>query len=130
MSNVIPASFKEALLAAWVSGKSFKVVLVDDAAYTYSAAHANLSDIPSGARIATSSALTGVTTTNGVFDSADFGFTSVTGASAERMVLFYDSGAESTSTILAQIDSGTGLPLTPNGGNVNCTVNAAGWLAL
>ena len=135
MANTLVATGKGAILAAYAAavaaaGHSFKVVLVDAGAYTYSAAHDNLDDIPAPARIATSPALTGITTTDGVFDSADVTITAVSGATVERAVLFRDTGTASTSTILAQYDTATGLTLTPTGGSVVVTVHASGWFAL
>jgi hypothetical protein len=130
MANTVVATGKGAILAAYVSGKNFKLVLVDDGAYTYSSAHDFLDDIPAPARIATSGNLTGITTTNGVFDSDDFTITGVAGVTVERAVLYHDSGSAATSTLLAHYDTATGLVLTPNGGNVDVTVHASGWFAL
>src|SRR5690348_5886866 len=101
MSNVLTNAGKNAILSGGLTGKTLKVVLVDDGVYTYSSSHANLSDIASGARIATSNALTGVTYTNGVLDSDDFTISGVSGATVERAVLFIDTGTASTSTLLA-----------------------------
>lgn len=98
---------------------TIKAVLVDTAAYTVSIdVHDNLDDVPVGARIATSGALTGKTVTLGVADADDVTFTSVSGATVEAIVIYKDTGVESTSRLIAYIDTATGLPLTPNGGNV------------
>ncbi|MDV7992055.1 hypothetical protein [Rhodococcus sp. IEGM 1374] len=99
-----------------------KAVLVDTGAYTpNTATHANLSDIPSGARVATSGNLTGKTVTGGVADAADITFTGVSGASAECVVLYKDTGTAGTSRLIAFIDTASGLPVTPNTGNVTIT---------
>ena len=37
--------------------------------------------------------------------------------SARRLIAFYDTGV-------------TGLPVTPNGGTINCTIHSSGWWAL
>lgn len=78
----------------------------------------NLSSIPAIARVATSAALTSKTVTNGVADAADLTLTAVTGDRFEIVIIYKDTGVESTSRLLAHLDSGTNLPITPNGGDV------------
>lgn len=65
----------------------------------------------------------------GVFDAADTTFTALTGDAAESLILFKDTGSEATSTLIAFWDTATGLPLTPNGGDVTITWNASGIIA-
>ena len=98
--------------------------------YAYSAAHATLADIPAGAIIATSPALTGkVLGDDASFDSDDPVLSAVTGASIEALVLYADDGT-STYLIMYQDTGVTGLPLTPDGSDVQVLVDAAGWFAL
>ena len=53
----------------------------------------------------------------GVCDAADITFTGLTNApTVEAIVLYKDTGTEATSTLIAYIDTGTGLP-TPAGVN-------------
>lgn len=103
---------------------TIKVILVDTGSYSANfTTHQFLSDIPTSARIGTSSgvALTSKTTTGGAADAADITFSAVTGASIEALVIFRDTGAEGTSPLIAFIDTATGLPITPNGGDIICT---------
>ena len=101
---------------------TIKAVLVDTGTYTVNlSAHEFLSDISGGARIATSGAFTGKTTTGGAADANDVTFTSVTGASIEAIVLHKDTGTDATSPLIAFIDTATGLPITPNGGDIIVT---------
>ncbi|PKQ59716.1 hypothetical protein B5566_02400 [Mycobacterium sp. MHSD3] len=103
----------------WVDD-TIKAVLVDTGAYTASMSSDQfLSDIPSGARIAISPAFTSKTATAGVCDAADITFATVSGVSVEVLVIFKDTGTASTSRLIAKIDSATGLPVTPNGGDIN-----------
>lgn len=103
----------------WIND-DIKAVLVDTGAYTVNlATHEFLSDIPVGARIATSSNLAGKTSTAGVADADDITFTGVTGATVEALVLYKDTGVAATSPLIAYIDSATGLPFTPNGSDVD-----------
>jgi hypothetical protein len=98
---------------------SIKVVAVDTGAYTPNlTTDANLSDITAGARIATSAALGSKTVAAGVADAADITFTAVSGVSIEALVLYKDTGTASTSRLICYIDSATGLPVTPNGGDI------------
>jgi hypothetical protein len=64
-------------------------------------------------------ALASKTFNAGVFDAADLTFTAVSGASAEALLIFNDTGTPSTSNLIAYIDSATGLPVTPNSGDIN-----------
>ena len=63
----------------------------------------------------------------GVFDAADTVFTSLSGDQVENLVIYEDSGAAATSDLIAGWGTGvTGLPLTPNGGNVTVVWSASG----
>lgn len=68
--------------------------------------------------IGTPQTLTSPTVTQGVADAADVTYTSVSGNSIEAIMLYKDTGTPSTSRMIAYIDSATGLPLTPNGGDI------------
>ena len=101
---------------------TIKVYLVDTGAYTpQTSTHKYLSDISSSARIAGPVTLTSKATTGGAADGADVTFTSVTGASIEAIVIYSDTGSEATSPLIAYIDTATGLPITPNGGDIIVT---------
>lgn len=65
----------------------------------------------------------------GVFDNTTDpapAFSAVTGATVESLVMFKDTGTPSTSNLICYWDTATGLPLTPNGGDVNVTFSASG----
>lgn len=105
----------------WI-GDTIKVILVDTGAYTPNTSlHEYLSDVSGGARIAGPVTLTGKDTTGGAADGADVTFTSVSGASIEAIIIYKDTGNESTSPLIAYIDTATGLPITPNGGDIIVT---------
>lgn len=121
MTNALYDHGRQTILeggVAWLTD-SIKAVLVDSAAYTPNlASHQFLSDIPSGARIATSPALGSKTSTAGVADAADAVFSAVTGPQSEFVVLYKDTGTATTSALIAYIDTAVGLPVTPNGGDI------------
>lgn len=96
-----------------------RAILIDTGAYTPNlGTHDFLDDVPGGARIAVSGALSGKTVTAGVADASDVTFTSVTGATVEAILLYKHTGNDATARLIALIDTATGLPLTPNGGDV------------
>jgi len=96
-----------------------RCILIDTDDYTVNlATHENLEDIPGAARVAVSGALTGKTITAGVADSDDVTFATVTGDQSEAIVVYKHTGVESTSRLIAYVDSATGLPITPSGGDI------------
>lgn len=99
-----------------------KVLMVDTGAYTVNlSSHEFLSDVASSARITTPVTLTGKTTTGGAADAADVTFSAVSGPSIEALIIYKDTGTEATSPLIAFIDTATGLPITPNGGDIIVT---------
>jgi hypothetical protein len=131
MANAIYPLYKQALLTADsnidLEAGNVKAILVDLADYTYSAAHDMLDDVAVAARVATSGNLAGKTVTNGTFDCDNWTWTAVTGDPCEAVIIYIDTGVASTSRLVAFLDTGiTGLPVTPNGGDINFTVDAAG----
>ena len=135
MSSTLYPKFKEALLNADldVIADNIKVVLVDTADYTYSAAHDFLDDVPSPARVATSGNLGSKTATNGVFDAADITFTGVTGDPSEALIIYKDTGTAATSNLICYIDTVSGpaaLSVTPNSGDITISWNPSGIFAL
>lgn len=53
-------------------------------------------------------------------------FSTVSGATVEGLMFYKDTGTPTTSDLICYFDTGTGLPLTPNGGDVNVTFSASG----
>jgi hypothetical protein len=103
--------------------------LVDTAAYTFNAAHQFYSSL-SGI-VGTDQEITGKTQALGVFDGNNVTFPAVSGASAEAIVLYRkNAGANTTWPLIAYIDTATGLPVTPNSGDISITWNAAGIFGL
>ncbi len=96
-----------------------RVILIDTGAYTVNlSTHDNLDDVAAGSRIAVSGALGSKTVTDGVANAAGVTFSAVTGATVEAVVIYKHTGVESTSRLIAFIDNATGLPVTPNGGDI------------
>lgn len=130
MANALYPKWKEQLLQFTannnLSAGTVKVALVDTGTYTYNSANQFYSSV-SSAVVGTPQTIGTKTFTNGVFDGADVTFTAVTGSSVEALVLYVDTGSAATSPLVAFIDTSvTGLPVTPNGGDISITWNASG----
>ena len=133
MANAVYPKFKEALWLQSANSNAntgtLRAALVDTGTYTYSAAHEFLTSLTGV--VGTAQVIGSKTFTNGVFDGADVTYPSVSGSSAEAIVIYIDTGTAGTSRLVAYLDSGfTGLPVTPNGGDITVTWNASGIFAL
>jgi hypothetical protein len=131
LANEIYDKFTEAQLTGAANidleNEDVRLILVDAADYTFSQTHDMLDDVPGAARVAVSGALTGKTVTDGVFNADDVTFTAVTGDVSEALILYRHTGVESTSRLIAYLDTGfTGLPVTPSGTNITVAWNASG----
>ena len=125
MANALYDTGRNAFLTgdiAWDTD-DIRVILVDNADYTVNlATHAFLSDVLAAARVAVMGAsMASKTAVAGVADAADVTFTAVTGDPSESLVIYKHTGVEGTSQLIAYIDSATGLPVTPNGGDITVT---------
>jgi hypothetical protein len=109
--------FAEGLIS--FSSDTQKAALVSSASYTpnFTTDH-YLSVIPGGAIIAAGVALTSKTNVLGTLGAANTIWTSVSGSQAAFIILYKDSGTSSTSPLWGYIDTATGLPVTPNGGDI------------
>ena len=103
------------------------VALIDTGAASYNAAHQYFSSIAAG-QVGAEQEITSKTFANGLFDGADVAFPSVTGNTAEALAIFVKTaGANTTWPLVAWLDTGvTGLPVTPNGGNINTAWSPSG----
>jgi hypothetical protein len=135
MANAIYPLYKEAIIGGGTNvdllAGTVKAALVDTGTYTYSAAHQFLTSLTGVVGTAQTIPAT-KTVTGGLFKTTGTNtYTAVTGNSAEAIVLYIDTGTAGTSRLVAYIDTGvTGLPVTPNGGDITITWNASGIFAL
>jgi len=129
MANAIYPLYKQALLDASanvdINDGTVKVALIDTGTYTYNSTHEFYSSV-SGV-VGTPQTIANTTVTNGLFDGDNVTYTAVTGNSAEALLIYIDTGTAATSRLVAWIDTSvTGLPVTPNGGDITITWNASG----
>jgi hypothetical protein len=138
MANALYNPFKQQLLnnatGIDLDADVCKASLIDLADYTFDAGHDEYSggalDVPAAAKVAESGALTTPTVSaSGGFDTDDFTWALVSGDVSEAVILWDDTVVNDR--LMAFYDTGiTGMPVTPNGGNINVTVNASGWFSL
>lgn len=99
-----------------------RIILIDEADDTIDlAVDEDLADRAGASRVDTSDALASKTVTAGVADAADKTLTAVTGDEAESIDIYQHTGVEATSRLIANIDTATGLPVTPNGADITVT---------
>jgi len=104
----------------WVND-TVKAILIDVADYTVDIdVDEFVDDIGASAKVSEAT-LSGKSAALGVADASDTVFTSVSGDECEALVLYKDTGTPATSPLIAYIDTATGLPVTPNGGDITVT---------
>lgn len=112
---------------------TINIALIDVGIYTYDASHefwssASSAVVGGGSGIYT---FTTKTVTNGVFDAEDAVFTSISGSSVEALIIYKSTGVSATSPLIAYIDvAASGLPVTPNGGNITVQFDLSGIFSL
>lgn len=133
MANAIYPIWKAALLQASANSAltgTVKAALIDTGVYTYNAAHDFWDDASAGL-IGTAQTIANKTYTSGTFDGDNVTMAAVSGASVEAIIVYIDTGTASTSRLVCYVDTGvTGLPVTPNGGDITIAWNASGIFTL
>jgi hypothetical protein len=102
---------------SWVND-NIKCAMVD-ATYTPNFATHEFFSVCESAVVRTSQNLTSKTSTAGVADADNLTFLAVEGNEIVALVLFVDTGDSSTSSLIAYMDTGLGIPIAPNGGQID-----------
>ena len=127
MANILYPIGKKAILDGSIDflNDDIKIAAMNTS-HAYNASHDFYDDVNANT-IQTSANLGTKSTTGGTFDAADLApaYTSVA-TNITALVLYKDSGTPSSSPLIAHIDTGTGLPHTQDGGNVDLTFNGSG----
>lgn len=126
--NAIFGEFTHSLIDLSSGGNTISVALRDEGALALDlAGDVDEADISTGivAQNTVGSQTVGVAGV-GAFDHADVTFTAVSGSSVESLDYFKDTGTPTTSPLICNIDSATGLPVTPNGGDITWAPAAGG----
>jgi len=134
VANAIYPKYKQSVLSADANSDLIQtgatvapfVAMVNTTSYTYNATHQFYSSL--AGVVGTDQQLTTPVATNGTFDADDVTYTSVTGSAVGALVIYRkNAGANTTWRLTLYEDTGvTGLPVTPNGGNITVTWNASG----
>jgi hypothetical protein len=122
MSNFIYGKAKESLLNGQINviSNDLKLLIIKSDYVPNVNGHQFVSDInPSYIRIR-SGKIQNVTNTLGVLDADDVQILSYSGLSFNAVIIYIDSGNDSTSRLLAYIDTSEGLPFS--GVNITSTI--------
>jgi hypothetical protein len=124
MANLIYGKAKQALLNGQInaSSQSFKILLVDSTYSLSQNTHEFVSDISSSAIKARSAALVNVQNILGVLDADDLTIVSYPGNAFKSVILYVDTGSDSTSRLIAHIDTATGIPFAGINTALNITI--------
>ena len=88
--------------------------------YVFSAAHTTRANVPAVAQVAVYS-LSNVAVSSGRVNADDLAIPTVTGAPVNAVIYFVATANSSTSPLIAIQSSGSGFPLSPDGGTINVT---------
>ncbi len=139
MANALFDPGREGFLAGEIDWDTAVIKVALIRSYTFTGSHKFVSDVTGAGGVlhVTSSALASKAVTNGVADAADLTYTAVTAnATAHSLLIFQSSAvtggsdvAASAQRVIAYLDTGTNLPVTPNGGDITVAwSNTAGTL--
>lgn len=125
MANALYAKAKESFLEGLLdlTDDTIKICLVKSSYSVNLNSHQFLSDIGTANIAATSIAINGKSTTNGIFDAENITIEDYGTSGFNYIVLFKDTGVASTSRLIAYIDTADGLPVSPSTNVISITVN-------
>lgn len=134
MSNALFDPGREGFLAGEIDWDTAVIKCALVRGYTFDAADKFVSEVTGagGTLVATSAGLSSKTVTNGVADAADVTFSAVAAGAAITSVIFFQASAvgggadvaAAAQRLIAFFDTMTGLPVTPNGGDITIQFDA------
>ena len=108
----------------WVDGDN-RIMFIDEADDVPDlAADEDLADRAAPSIVAESGNLAGESCALGVCDANDITVATVAGDQFESIDVFEETGVDATSWLICNIDTATGLPCTPNGGDITVAWDA------
>lgn len=131
MANTLFMSGRQAFLGgdvAWDSD-TIRITLINRDNYAGPTDITFYTQIPDSARVKTydgalaATGIGGKTIASGIADGNDCTLSAVSGAAFGAIIIWADSGSPSTSRLIAWIDTGTGLPASPNNGDITVAWN-------
>lgn len=142
MANALFSAFKAVVLGDGavtgfsvpdLEGGDQRIILIDSADDTFdptALTDQDLADVAAGARVATAalaSESVAMAAGTATYDAADTTFTAVTGDQAEVILIYEHTGTEATSLLIVYFDTfASGMPVTPNGGDIVVQWHASG----
>jgi hypothetical protein len=125
MANSLYTKAKEGLLEGLfdLTDNTIKLAFVKSSYSVNLSTHEFLSDIDEAHIAATSSSLSGKTTSSGIFDADNINVENYGTSGFAYIVLYKDTGVRSTSRLIAYIDTATGLPAPATSEVISITVN-------
>lgn len=132
MANAIYDKYKEALLSgssdSALSTSNVVVSLLNSDVEVYTSTDQFYSDVTTANGVIATVALQDITVSDGVFDANNVTFESVSEQTECEALLFWiDTGNTATSRLIAYMDTNIdGLPITPDGSNVDITWSSDG----
>lgn len=136
MANTVFNPAREGFLAGEIDYDTAVIKAVLVRSYTIAASHKFVSEVTGagGVLAGTPQTLASKTVTSGTADAADVTFSAVAANASGHSVLVYQAsavtgGADVAATaqrLICILDTGTNLPITPNGGDVTVAWNASG----
>ena len=125
MANFIYGKAKESLLNGQfnISSDSLKVLLVTSSYIPSQNTDQFVSNISGSYIKQRTSSLTNVTNTLGTIDADDVSVEQYSGLAFKALVIYKDSGTDSTSRLLAYIDTATGIPFLGINVTTDITIN-------
>lgn len=120
MANALYDHGREGILDRTIDMTASTITVALIRGGTFTPTHEFLSDLTgAGGSVVASAVLASKTETSGVFGAANVTFPAVApGTACSALVIYNDTGTGSTSRLVAWIDTATGLPVTPNGGDI------------
>jgi len=135
MANALYTNYKNKLLgngthalADWDTD-DIRATLTDHAVDTpVVATDQDYADISAGEIANTGASIAGVAATisAGGVDIDDFAFATVSGDQSESITFYLYDATPTIAPLLVYIDTATGLPITPNGADINVVIDVAG----
>lgn len=126
MANALYPKAKEGFATGNIDWDTATIKVSLVRGYTYDSTDEFVSDVTATGTIASTQTLGTKTATNGTCDAADVTFTAVASDANNHSLLVYQSSAASggadvaatAQRVIAWYDTGTNLPVVPNGGDV------------
>jgi hypothetical protein len=124
MANFIYKKAKESFLKGEINlySNTIKVLILNNSYTPNAETHQFVSDINALCIEERSSALNNKSVTLGVFDADDLNILNYSGNSFNSLALYVDSGSDSTSRLIAYLDTSTGLPFSTVNTSADVTI--------